>query len=172
MKYFLLLSLSLWGFILSSSAQVRVDTAQTHATARLPSRAPRSTLWLGATSYLSSGTGFLHHLYCDAALWESAKQRTRLGVRAGTWIGGDYANERSVFSWDEAMFPIAAMLQIGKTAHQFELALGPAFTLDWAYFPILPYLDVSYLYQPVRGGLSWRVHVGTPGLGASVGWAF
>ena len=87
-------------------------------------------------------------------------------------LPGDYADEQSIFRWNDVIFPIAAMLQVGKTAHQFEVALGPVFTLDWAYFPVLPYLDVGYLYQPIRGGLSWRVHIGTPGLGASVGWAF
>jgi hypothetical protein len=74
------------------------------------------------------------------------------------------------------LFPLTHQVHIGSGAHRFEASVGAAYVYvpggTSLFLPLAPIIQAGYRYQPPGKGLVWRVHLGTPGIGASVGWAF
>ena len=88
-------------------------------------------------------------------------------VRLGLGTLGSF-REMRVTNW---AFPITHHLSIGSQAHRLETVIGAAYLTD-SPLRFLPVVQIGYRYQPRSQGLTWRLHVGSPGVGASVGWAF
>ena len=64
----------------------------------------------------------------------------------------------------------------GKGRHHAALTTGAIFPF-WEIgggvaFNRAPLIELGYRYQRPEGGLVWRAHVGTTGLGLGAGWAF
>ena len=98
-------------------------------------------------------------------------------VQAGIGLGGGVGMplEEDPTFW--LVLPLTHHLSIGPGAHRFEACLGAAYEYpanghSSLFLPILPIIQIGYRYQPPGQRLIWRVHIGSPGIGASVGWAF
>lgn len=94
------------------------------------------------------------------------------GLRLGVGVGVPVQEDRQLV-W---LVPLTHHVSIGPGAHRFEASLGVAYVYATEYLslllPVLPIIQAGYRYQ--APGKRWvgRVHVGSIGVGASVGWAF
>lgn len=160
MKRIFLLFFSLaWLFALTS--------AQTQDEPATASAIPRHAMLAEANWFILGSSYMFHSVGYEYEYWRSKRGTMQMGLRIGAGFSQDLPG-----GWiSEFSLPVANRFSFGASAHRFEAALGAQISTAW-YFPIWPILQLGYRHQPLHRGMIWRVHLGTLGLGASIGWSF
>ncbi len=133
----------------------------------------RHALWLEGDWFPDrSGPTLFSALGYEYTYGRTPDGYVQAGVRLGVGGGMPLAKDQPTL-W---LVPFTHQIHIGAGAHRFEGGLGAAYVYvpggTSLVLPLAPIIQVGYRYQPRGQGLTWRVHVGSPGVGASVGWAF
>lgn len=157
--------------ILGCCLLATVLQAQPGSSSRVP--LSRHTLWLEGDWFPDrSGPTLFSAVGYEYTYGRTPDGYVQAGVRLGL-AGGIPLREDQTLFW---LVPLTHHLHIGSGAHRFEASIGAAYLYvpggTSLVLPLAPIVQAGYRYQPRSRGLTWRVHVGSPGIGASVGWAF